>query len=413
MKVSIIMGRGIEGCGVTKFTVEQTKWLEKNGHEYTVYASSDKNWTRKKSHEMKGVVELKFTDIAAVDKMIAGCNASDVVIVNSLPSARSEASSHISKGHPELAVIEFKRAIEQINRPMTFIQHDHSSIAIRRNAGLNECVEKAAALFGHSPTNDFARMIAPDQGGLQDFFGDDTPVKTVTSFQPGIDFDSLRAKYWKPITEQDARHNKWIGRTTPWKGYKQMFKFHNEYLTPAGYMTTFEGIEKSPAYIVFRQLSPFNPHLTGPTIADVDLTNAYGDLAYVFGPYVNDAMLERMSRVGFGYQLSLLDERYIHRSIEYTHCEVVCTGAVPVFRKKYGERCTHRKHGDKLIDCKNTGTIWLDDDNMLPAFQLLDKLAKDDAMRDDYREQAFEFYRDHQDSEYTFAEMMTTIKGTL
>ena len=30
MKIAIIMGRGIEGCGVTKFTVEQTKWLAKN-----------------------------------------------------------------------------------------------------------------------------------------------------------------------------------------------------------------------------------------------------------------------------------------------------------------------------------------------------------------------------------------------
>ena len=34
MKVAIIMGRGIEGCGVTKFTVEQTKWLKKNGYDY-------------------------------------------------------------------------------------------------------------------------------------------------------------------------------------------------------------------------------------------------------------------------------------------------------------------------------------------------------------------------------------------
>jgi hypothetical protein len=120
-----------------------------------------------------------------------------------------------------------------------------------------------------------------------------------------------------------------------------------------------------------------------------------------------------MSRVGFGYQLSILDERFIERSIEYTHCEVACTGVVPVFRKSYGERCTHRKFGDKLIDCKDTGTIWLDDNNMQPAYDLLYKLSRDSVMRDEYRNMAFEFYKSHQDSEYTFAEMMKQIEDNL
>jgi hypothetical protein len=120
-----------------------------------------------------------------------------------------------------------------------------------------------------------------------------------------------------------------------------------------------------------------------------------------------------MSTSGFGYQLSILDERFIERSIEYTHCEVACTGVVPVFRKSYGERCTHRHFGKKLIDCENTGTVWLDDNDMKPAFALLDKLAKDPVLRNEYREQAFEFYKLHQDAQYTFAEMMDKIKERL
>jgi hypothetical protein len=401
MKIAIIMGRGIEGCGVTKFTVEQTKWMANNGHEFVVFSSKDKSWTRKNAHDVSNVVQLKFAKSEETNKMIAGCNAADVVIINSLPSI----------GHSDECINQFKRALNEITKPIVLVQHDHSSHSIRRNAAIDESIGKASILFGHSSRNDFAKYVSTvtDGGGLAGFFGEDNS-KTILNFQPGLDFDSVRAKYWKPIEAQDTIMNKWIGRTTSWKGYVQMFKFHNEYLRPNGYITTFEGIEKSPAYLGFRELSEFNG-MIDKDISTVNLEN--NQPAYVFGPFVNHEMLERMSRVGFGYQLSVLDERFIQRSIEYTHCEVVCTGVVPVFRKTYGERCTHRKFGDKLINCKDTGTIWLDDNDMQPAFDLLNKLASDNVMRNEYREMAFEFYKQHQDSQYTFDEMMKQIENNL
>jgi hypothetical protein len=401
MKVAIIMGRGIEGCGVTKFTVEQTKWLAKNGHEFIVFSSKDKSWTRKNAHDVSNVVQLKFAKAEETNKMIVGCNEADVVIINSLPSI----------GHPDECINQFKRALNEITKPVVLIQHDHSSHSIRRNAAIDESIRKASILFGHSSRNDFAKHVSTvtDGGGLAGFFGEDNS-KTILNFQPGLDFDSVRAKYWKPIEEQNPIMNKWIGRTTSWKGYVQMFKFHNEFLRPNDYITTFEGIEKSPAYLGFRELSEFN----GMIDQDINTVTLEKDQpAYVFGPFINDQMLGRMATVGFGYQLSVLDERFIERSIEYTHCEVVCSGVVPVFRKSYGERCTHRHFGKKLIDCENTGTIWLDDNDMQPAFDLLNKLAADPVLRNQYREQAYEFYKLHQDSQYTFAEMFEQIENNL
>ena len=401
MKVAIIMGRGIEGCGVTKFTVEQTKWLKKHDYEFTVYSSKDKSWTRKNAHDVSNVIQLKLAKPEETQKMIDGCNSADVVIINSLPSL----------SHPEAAIDQFKRALDEITTPIVLVQHDHSALSIKRNAAIEEAVKKAKILFGHSDTNDFAKYVTEvtGGGGLAGFFGEDDS-KTILNFQPGMDFDSVRAKYWKPIEETDPIMNKWIGRTTSWKGYVQMFKFHNEFLRPNNYITTFEGIEKSPAYLGFRELSEFHG-MIDKNIDDVTLE--LNQPAYVFGPFINDQMLERMSKVGFGYQLSLLDARFIQRSVEYTHCEVACTGVVPVLRKAYGERCTHRHFGKKLIDCENTGTIWLDDNDMQPAFDLLNKLAKDPELRNQYREQAFEFYKLHQDAEYTFAEMMKQIEDNL
>jgi len=402
MNVAIIMGRGIEGCGVTKFTVEQTKWLQKNGHQFTVFASKDKSWTRKNSHDVSNVVQLKLAKPQETDIMIEGANQADVIIINSLPSI----------GHSEECIEQFKRFLSEVTKPVVLIQHDHSSLSIKRNAAIEESVNRANLLFGHSKTNDFANYVESMTGasGLASFFDEDTKGKTIVGFQPGIDFDEIRAKYWKPIEETNVDMHKWIGRTTSWKGYKQMFKFHNEHLRPFGAITTFEGIEKSPAYLAFREISEFNGHIADQ-VESIQLQK--DQPAYVFGPYINDDLMQRISKVGFGYQLSLLDPRFIERSIEYTHCELACAGVIPVFRKSYGERCTHRHYNKKLIDCDNTGTIWLDDNDMKPAFDLVYKLSKDSVMRNEYREMAFEFFKLHQDSQYTFAEMMKHIEETI
>jgi len=50
---------------------------------------------------------------------------------------------------------------------------------------------------------------------------------------------------------------------------------------------------------------------------------------------------------------------------------------------------------------------------MKPAFDVLDKLSKDNGMRNEYREMAFEFYKSHQDAQPTFEEMMKQIKERL
>jgi hypothetical protein len=250
-------------------------------------------------------------------------------------------------------------------------------------------------------------------GGITSFFSDDeTPI---LSFQPGMDFDACRAKYWKPIEETNPVINRWIGRTTTWKGYKQMFPFHNNYLRHGHFITIFEGIDAAPAFLDFRVLSDFHNHVK-PYKRIEEFSEDYfkpDQPAYVFSSYKQEEMLQRMSRSGFGYQLSHMKEKYIYKSIEYTHAEVVCSGAIPVFASSYGEMCKHRTQNIPLIECENNGTIWLDKDNMGSAYSLIDKLSKDDVMRDEWRNMAFEFYKEHQDSEYAFTQLMNDIRNNI
>lgn len=402
MKVVILLGRGIEGCGVTKYTLEQHDWLVKNGHRCTIIANDDKKWTRKKSHDTTDITLVKLTNDVDIAITIAACNRADVVIINSLPSS----------GHAEESIDGFKKVIECIDKPIVLIQHDHSIHSIRRNEAMDEAILKAKMIFAHSPTNDFAAYAKKVVAENSDEFG--ASVK-IYNFQPGLDFEVVRQKYWKPIGEQDAMHHKWVGRLTPWKGYGLMTTFHNNHLKDWNCLTTLEGLEKSIAFVSFRNDYVFNDRVGGAKddIAKFDLSKAYGENAYAFGPFKNDEMLERISRVGFGYQLSKLNPKFIHRSIEYTHCELACCGVIPVFHKEFGDACTHRVIGDKLSACRDNGTLWLGDDNQEDVFEQVKKLTKDSGMRDEWREMAYEFYKSHQDAEPTFSEMFKLIEKTI
>lgn len=399
-KIAIIMGRGIEGCGVTKFTIEQCKYYERNGYDYTVFASKDKSWTRKNAHKTDNIHQLKFAKDEEVDAMIKDINNADVAIINSLPALSLKAE----------AIENFKRMLNEIKVPVALIQHDHAMQSIRRNGALDEAIEKANIIFVHSTTNDFAKYAGEKVGSQVTLFGEEegTPI---VAFQPGMFFDEVKEMYWKDNAPEDSMHHKWIGRTTSWKGYKEMFAFHNDYLKQNDMLTTFEGIERSPAYLGFRELSEFEG-LLGEDPNTYDLSSAYGEDVHVFGPYVQEEMLERMSKVAFGYQLSRMKPHFIQRSVEYTHCEVVCTGTIPVFNKKYGDACTHRHYGKKFTECENSGTVWFDEHNFDETLNQMLELD-DPKKRDQMRNDAFEFYKLHQDASYTFNDIMENIKNVI
>jgi hypothetical protein len=410
-KIAIIMARGIEGCGVTKYTIEQVKWLKSNGYDTKVYAAKDKNFSRKKSHDLGAVDLFKFEDVAQVDRMIEECNNSDYIFINSLPSI----TNGRGKGSGSGAIDNWIKALKAFKKPVILIQHDHTIYSIKRNAALDEAIDAANLIFVHSRTNDFSDYVKEKNksNSLMSFFGEEESTKKILSFQPGLDFDLNRKLYWKDISLQDDKHHKWIGRCTSWKGFDLMFAWHNGYLAPNGYLTTFEGIEKSPAFLGFKEISDFhNAILENPE--EADLSNQYGDKATVFGPYKNDELLHRMSRSGFGYQLSVLKPRFIERSIEYTHCEVASVGTTPVFRKEYGDLCIHRVTGDPLSQSKNNFTVWLSKDkaNMEEAINTITSL-RDPIKRDEWREGAFEFYKAHQDSSHVFADLMKNVKDNL
>jgi hypothetical protein len=123
--------------------------------------------------------------------------------------------------------------------------------------------------------------------------------------------------------------------------------------------------------------------------------------------------MERLSLSAFSSDLYHLNSDMYGKNIENCHAECVATGAVPIFHKHFGDNIVHRVTGDPLSSSSKSGTVWLDDDNMEQAAQLVFKLSSDSAMRDDYREMAFEFYKQHANSKDTVNDMLATVKEKL
>ena len=132
--VGIILGRGVEGCGVSKMALEQAKWYTKNGYVCRVFANADKSWSRKESHSFDGLDfhHVKFSDENEIENVLKKCSGMEYVIIDSVPS----------KSHKEASINGFNKLVQDLKSPIVFVQLDHSIHSIVRNAGMMEAVDK-------------------------------------------------------------------------------------------------------------------------------------------------------------------------------------------------------------------------------------------------------------------------------
>ena len=397
MKIQFILGRGLEGCGVTKFTIEFRNWLKKHNHEYRIAFSLDKKWSRMNAHSVDDFTGLFFSDKVQVEHLVNRCNEwADCVCVMSLPSLGVEDS----------VVNNFTWMLRRIKRPMTYFNTDHNIASIKRNEVVVETLDRVNFIFNQSDTNYFAEMIRSNDRWKCRRTSTGLVHKEMINFLTGVDFDAIRNVYWKEVDSQYDNHCKWIGRDTSWKGHDLMMTFHDQYLRAAGFISTLEGFTKAMGFQGIAERHEYHDLINKKVnIEDQRVDHP----SYLYGRYIHAEMLERMSRTAFGFQLTALKPKLVGRFIEHTHCEVVASGAVPVFHASHGRSCTHRYLGKKLIDFPDSGTIWLDDSNMQESAKLLILLSKDRDLRDEYRENAYRFYKDHHDAEYTFKEIIDNI----
>lgn len=400
-KIAIILGRGTEGCGVTQCAIQMQKVTGAD-----IFSAYDKKWGRAKGLE---ITEKQFMMGTEWESIADTINANyDLAVVYSVPS----------KSHPQDCQDNFIPFLQRLNVRKAFINVDHKAASIARNANLKEVCENVDVIMTHSLENDFSKFMQKNK--IQ------TPL---TKMQLGFDYDGHRAKYWRWIGDQQHNVVRWIGRTAMWKGPSLMIDFHQDALMDNGFITILEGLEASIQYPLvlyrdnkaekptdrrkvenyFRPEKQFNEVKFTPDLYGKEFT---GKGAYLYPQYINDEAMVRMSRSAFGSDLYHLKAETYGNNIENCHAEIIASGAVPLFHKHFCDNVIHKVQGDPISQCQNTGTIGVDYTNFEECQQLMTKLKDDPAMRDDWREMSFEFWKQHSNGEDVVKEIVDLALNT-
>lgn len=383
-KIAIVLGRGVEGCGVSMSAVQFNKAVGSD-----TFATLDKKWPRGKGLDLQYVGWYAGKD-AENQKMIETLNTYDLVIFYSVPS----------KKHPEECQKGFLELVQKIKPRKALINVDHKIQSITRNAFLAETCEAMDIIMTHSLTNPFSKWVSEHKVT--------TPL---VKMGVGFDYDGIRNAYWKPIEEQRSNVVRWIGRNTGWKGPHLMIDFHQQELKKSGFITILEGLEASISYKdilyadkdykvrkdvinFFRPEKEYNEISFNNEFHGKEVENSG---AYLYPPYINKEALERLSVSAFGSDLYHLDPTMYGNNIENCHAECIATGTIPLFHRHFGQHVIHKKYGIPVIECKDNGTLLLDYNNFNEINDLMVKLKNDNVMRDEWRNMAFEFWKSHSD----------------
>ncbi len=408
MKIAIILGRGVEGCGVTRCSIE----FEKATPDTKIFATIDKKWARRDTMNFDRD-EFKCENIEETQRVIDEINQNfEMCLIYSVPS----------KTHSEGCQDNFVKLVKGIDIPKGIVQLDHKMQSLSRNAKFDEICNSVDVLMTHSLASDFTRWAKRE--------GVNTPFRKMAL---GFDYDGHRKTYWKPIELQDSKAVRWIGRLSGWKGPNLMMDFHAAELMQRKYITVLEGLEASigwkgilydkednPLYKDHEINNFFRPRKElGEVKFSKDLygTETPGSGAYLYPPYENQSAMERMSLSAYGSDLYHLKPQMYGNNIENCHAECIASGTIPIFHKHFCDNVIHRKTGNSISGdgFLKTGTIGLDSSNFDLVARAMEKLSSDSVFRNEMREKSFEYWKEHSDSSITVKEIiknMTDIVNT-
>ena len=409
MNYVILMGRGVEGTGNTKYAVELQSYIESIGHTCRTLANKDKHWGREKSHP-NHIEIISYTK--NTEEILNACKTADKVIILSVPAKNfTEETKNI--------FIDIVKATKEAGVPTTYIQVDHKIHSINRNFYAEEQYKEffkyVDKVITHSHDGDFVRFCKKHDIILNNLVTASDKLNGIN----GLDFDKYK-KYWKPFEEKEYRTIKFLGRVAAWKGPWLFREMHEKYFRERGFIATLEGIEMSiqSLQFLYKSWDPVkivrDDNTLWTTMDYVEKMNndevtfeRYHN-AYMLPPFDNAKAMERMSKQQFGIELLLLDDRFLPDIMEYAMMEIVAVGTVPIYRKRWGE--LFKIEGKSLVEWGDeTGMVFLDENDPQEAVDLICKLSDNKELYDSYRRKAFDFCNKYLNNKVIFKQLLEII----
>ena len=402
MKYLIILGRGVEGAGNTRNAIDYEKWLNANGHEAKVIAYCDRGWGRSNAHE--GCKSFKkFYLSKGIDDILKEIDWADRILMLSVPIKKCEDA--IKDNFMKTVQYAKDKGIFQ-----AYFQLDHNLQSIYRNFYSEEKYYGFFPLmdivFTHSLQNDFCNRFVKEHGiQLNKLIVRNDKISNVF----GIDFDEMRQKYWQPCSAKEKKSVRFIGRAAIWKGPWVLKDIHTKFLRADGYITYMEGIESALHSInfIFKSLHPRvlddnNISLLKYRKDAIAVDNGTYPFernkpVYLLPPYNNHLCMQRLAKTEYGCELLFLKDYFLENTIENAMLEMVAVGSIPIFRKHWAEK--FRVGGKTMAEWgeKETGTIFMDENDPEPSVKKMDAIAANPAIYDKMRENAYAFYKKYFD----------------
>lgn len=384
MKIAIILGRGIEGCGVTRYALEEQKWYYNHNMECDIYASTDKKWGRKKAQD-HNIIEFSNDEIQNLSKKLN--DNYDIVYYQSLPS---------KKGHSqEFQDLFLKHLIKGIQKPIKLShQNDHKAQSLARNANIWETMAEMDASFTHSLSSPFAKKMAK--------VNPDVPL---LKMELGFDINELK-DFWRPISEQEKKIS-YFGRFARFKDPKRLI-IMQPLLEKEGITAKMKGIERSiGALDLFYEDPKDRKNTYRKNIYEVKKKDGpieeTPDKVWIYGPYNRKEGLDELSRTMFGADFYNLAPDAYGDNMEFAMCEIIAVGSIPVFDKHWADHCRHR-NGTLFSDIKDFA-IYSDRNDLQDTVSQMKELAEDNEKRDKRRNKCLEWAKSHCDNEIVYSDM--------
>ena len=381
--IALVMGRGVEGCGVTRYTIEYKNWLEKQGKEVVVYALKEKSFSR-------GKAQIFDYKIFTPDDDISGeLNECEYVVYMSVPS-----TTNSKKGIDNFV----ENCVYKVKVKKIFIQHDHKRQSLQRNARMLEIIDKCDITFTHCTNSDFGELYRKEFNSLFE-------TRNLYEFKIGLDFEQF-TKFRKQFSEKIDRAS-YFGRFARFKHPQRVLDLRKH--LKGKIITEMRGLERS-----IGALDIYNH----PDIIEVkkgqDIKQDCFDKTYVYGPYDRDEGMEEVSKSKFGCSFYELDARAYGNHVEFAMLEIVGLGLIPIFSKHWGDNTKHIS-GKPFSQVDNSG-IYLEfrkQDkvciNIDEVCNEIIKLNNNENLYNDYVDKCIEVYKQHSSTDVAFQDLQKTI----
>lgn len=386
LKIALIYGKNLDGCGVTRGGHELAIWAKKVGATVDLYAY-DKKATRSAGHTDVDSIFYKESEVSSIAKRID--ENYDIAMF----------MSYATNKHPVSYGRDFYyKMFLCINKPIkAFYVHDINAMQVDRTQYLVPMIVNTDVLFHFDTDTWFSTTV--DKLGLQKI-GD--RLHKYTLWLNFDDLNSYREKY--------TLDNKLKGMTsvTRWSSLKNVGRS----IDIMRDLMELDPKQDCAVYGIERSIGAKFDIIDRPDITYINNGSGKRDKdgpVEVFGPIARAEGLEKVASHLFAssfFSLPRAHQNYGNR-MEYSQIEIAGSGTIPVFDKDWAENNKVRD-GRRYIDIPYSA-IYTDGSNTREIAEQLIALQNNPEELKKYREASYKTVLDEFDADRVIPEAIDLI----